>query len=102
MKYIHRLIHKERTGNPEQFASKLQLSKRQLFNILEEMRILGLDIRYNKTRNTYYYNGDKYLDISYSLKDLTEEEVENIYAGMKFPLKCNFISLCITYFTLVI
>ena len=91
MKYIHRLIHKERTGNPEQFASKLQLSKRQLFNILEEMRILGLDIRYNKTRNTYY-----------SLKDLTEEEVENIYAGMKFPLKCNFISLCITYFTLVI
>ncbi|MEA5127952.1 MAG: helix-turn-helix domain-containing protein [Proteiniphilum sp.] len=102
MKYIHHLISKERTGNPEYFACKLQLSKRQLFNILEEMRILGLDIRYSKMRETYYYNGDKYLDISYSLKELSEEEVENIYAGMIFFPKCNFISLYPANFTSVI
>lgn len=102
MKYIHRLISKERTGDPEHFAGKLTLSKRQLFNILEEMRILGLDIRYSKTRETYYYNGDNYLDISYSLRELSNDEVENITAGMKFSSKCNYISLCPTNFISVI
>lgn len=84
MKYIHHLINKERTGNPDSFACKLQLSKRQLFNILDEMRILGLDIRYSKMRETYFYSGDKYLDISYSLRELSEDEVNNIYAGIIF------------------
>ena len=31
MKYIHYLIRREHTGNPEHFARKLQLSKRQTF-----------------------------------------------------------------------
>lgn len=63
------------------------------------MRILGLDIRYSKMRETYYYNGDKYLDISYSLRELSEEEVNNIYAGVIFLPKCNFISLYSANFT---
>ena len=102
MKYIHYLIRREHTGNPEHFARKLQLSKRQLFNILEEMRILGLDIRYSKVRETYFYNGDKYLEISYSLRELFEEEVKNIYAGIIFFSKCNFISLYPTNYISVI
>lgn len=102
MRYIHLLISKERTGTPKHFAGKLQLSKRQLFNILEEMRILGLDIRYSKTRETYYYHGGKYLYISYSLRELSEEEVDNIYAGVNFPPKCNYISLYVNNFISVI
>lgn len=102
MEYIHQVISKERTGNPGQFARKLQLSKRQLFNILEELRILGLDIRYSKMRETYYYYGGKYLEISYALRELSEKEVENIYAGVIFLSKCNYISLCTANFTNVI
>lgn len=94
MEYIHHLINNERTGNPDSFAGRLQLSKRQLFNILEEMRIMGLDIRYSKTRETYFYNGNKYLEISYSLKELSDSEVTNISGGRILLSECNFISLC--------
>lgn len=100
MKYIHRLIDNEHTGNPDSFADRLQLSKRQLFNILEELRIIGLDVRYCKTRQTYYYNGNKYLDISYSLKELSDSEVKNISGGRILFSKCNFISLCRLNFTM--
>lgn len=102
MNYIHHLIAKECTGTPDIFAGKLNISKRQLFNILDEMRILGLDIRYNYMRETYFYNGNRYLDISYSLRELTEEETKNIQGGMIFLLKCNFISFCPANFTFVI
>ena len=84
MKYIHHLIYNRATGNPARFAGRLQLSKRQLFNILEEMRIMGLDIRYDKKSETYFYNGNIYLDISYSFKKLSNSEVKNINEGGRF------------------
>ena len=93
MKYIHQLIQKKQTGSPERFATKLGLSKRQLFNILEELRIMGLDIQYSRGTETYFYANNKYMEIVYSLKELTEEEVGNTNGGAYFMRKCNFISL---------
>lgn len=63
------------------------------------MRILGLDIHYSKIRETYFYNGDKYLDISYSLKDISDLEALNINGGIIFPTKCISISLYWLNFT---
>ncbi len=102
MAYIHDLIYNESTGSPDSFARKLRLNKRQLFNILEEMRIMGIDIRYDRTRKTYCYCGDKYLHISCSLKNISDSEAQNIHGGVIFRAKCNFISLYPTNFTSVI
>jgi hypothetical protein len=55
---IHQLIRMEATGNPDDFAKKLHLKKRQLFNLLSEFRDEGADIRYSSLRETYYYNND--------------------------------------------
>jgi len=52
---IHQLIRMEATGNPDDFAGKLHIKKRQLFNLLEEFRDEGADIRYSANRMTYYY-----------------------------------------------
>ena len=52
---IHQLIRMEATGKPDDFAEKLHIKKRQLFNLLEEFRDEGADIRYNSNRMTYYY-----------------------------------------------
>ncbi|MDR0546535.1 MAG: DNA-binding protein [Dysgonamonadaceae bacterium] len=55
---IHQLIRMEATGAPDEFAGKLHLKKRQLFNILAEFREQGADIQYSSFRSTYYYRNN--------------------------------------------
>jgi biotin operon repressor len=43
------------TGSPEEFASKMNLSRSTLFETLQEMKGMGVDIRYSNIRETYYY-----------------------------------------------
>lgn len=60
-KYIARLqrmdllIALKATGSPEEFASKMNLSRSTLFETLQEMKGMGVDIRYSNIRETYYY-----------------------------------------------
>ena len=61
IKYIVRLqrmdslIAMKATGPPEQFAYKMNLSRSTLFDTLQEMKCMGVDIRYSNFRETYYY-----------------------------------------------
>ena len=66
---IHKLIQREATGTPEEFADRLHISKRTLYLILEEMRSFGADIRYNRFRQTYYYAGG--FEVILSMKPIT-------------------------------
>ena len=52
---IHNLICLETTGSPDIFASRINIKKRQLYNILEEFRIRGAVIEYNRHNRSYYY-----------------------------------------------
>ena len=59
MSKIHFLIKKKRTGNPVEFAKKMDLSRSALLKDLSEMKELGFPIEYDKCRRTYRYNIDK-------------------------------------------
>lgn len=71
LKYFERyqrmqnLIIQERTGNASEFAKKIGLSRRMLFNYLEELRDAGLVIEYCRRRNTYYMPANNH-DINYN------------------------------------
>lgn len=60
-KYIARLqrmdllIALKATGSPEKFANKMNLSRSTLFETLQEMKGMGVDIQYSNIRETYYY-----------------------------------------------
>lgn len=64
-KYIARLqrmdylIALKATGTPHDFAYKLQLSRSTLFETLQEMKGMGVDIRYSNTRESYYYADER-------------------------------------------
>ncbi|HUW93123.1 MAG TPA: hypothetical protein VMV74_08160 [Bacteroidales bacterium] len=64
-KYIARLqrmdylIALKATGPPDDFACKLQLSRSTLFETLQEMKSMGVDIRYSNTRESYYYADER-------------------------------------------
>jgi predicted DNA-binding transcriptional regulator YafY len=61
IKYVERinridsLIHLRATGTPAQFAGRLDISRSTLFGYLQEMRILGADIKYSHELKSYYY-----------------------------------------------
>jgi len=52
---IDQLIRQERTGNAPAFAGRLEISVRQLYNLIEELKDLGLPIEYCRTRQTFFY-----------------------------------------------
>jgi predicted transcriptional regulator len=43
------------TGTPEEFAEKLGIRRSTLFQSLQEMREMGLNIKYSCIRQSYYY-----------------------------------------------
>lgn len=55
---IHKLIQRKATGTPDEFAEKLHLKRRQLYNILEEFRDYGASVKYNRADSTFYYDND--------------------------------------------
>lgn len=56
--YMNTLIVNRRTGTPNQFAKKLNLSRSAFFEYLDFLRNeLTLVILYNSRVQTYYYDG---------------------------------------------
>ena len=78
---IHKLIQLEATGNPEEFAGRLNLKKRQLYNILEEFRDYGACIKYNRVRTTFYYDNDFEVLVKINVNPISNQEQKAIYAG---------------------
>lgn len=58
------LILHRATGSPDKFSRKLKISKRQLFNDMDVLKLKGAEIKYNRTLGTYYYENDFNLEIS--------------------------------------
>jgi hypothetical protein len=81
---MHRLIQAETTGCPEQFAQKLHLSRRQLYNELERLKELDAPIKYCKKKTSFYYTQDFDLELHYSLKTIKGDEIRKIFGGSYF------------------
>ena len=56
---MHELLLHSNTGTPEELAQKLHVSKRQLYNLVDEFRAMGASIKYSRESKTYYYTNDK-------------------------------------------
>lgn len=70
IKYVKRirrldqLISTKSTGSPSDLAEKLGISRSTIFQNLQEMREIGLEIKYSTTLETYYYENGKRIQIS--------------------------------------
>ncbi|MFD2244972.1 HTH domain-containing protein [Pontibacter ruber] len=82
IKYLDELIRKEKTGTPEELASRLGISRAQLYNIIDEMKAEGLVINYTRKRGTFYYTSNKKLEIAFSMRVVSEEENLKIFGGI--------------------
>lgn len=66
IKYIEKLqrmdylISSRSTGSPDEFSEKLGIKRSTLFQYLQEIREMGVEIKYSPVNRSYYYaNGRK-------------------------------------------
>jgi len=69
---IDSLIHMRATGPPEEFARKLGIRRSTLFQWLQEMRHLDVDIRYSCSLQSYYFADDR--RIIMNIKNILSEQ----------------------------
>lgn len=77
---IDRLIRLKATGNPKDFAKKLEISESHLFRILDEMKQIGTPIYYCRTRQSYCYKLPGSFVFGFQL---TQKEMDNTHGGKK-------------------
>jgi len=84
IKYIERLrrmdslIYMMSTGPPIEFAEKLGIRRSTLFQSLQEMREMGVDIQYSFIRQSYYYADNRRIKIKLESTSLENNDIESI------------------------
>ena len=90
---INKLIKEEKTGTPEEFACCLHIGKRRLFEHLDELRNMGIQIDYSKQRGTYYFSNGHEIELSFSFKIISKETAKEIFGG-NCEYFCRVLVLC--------
>lgn len=90
------LVQHQMTGTPSELARKLKMSKRQLYNFLDELKAMSVPVQYCKKQQSYYYekNGSFVMDFI-DPKPLNSDDLMNIRGGFKvsanlFQCKISF------------
>lgn len=69
LKRIDYLIARKATGSPAMLAEKLEISETTLFEYLSIMRECGAPIKYEKFRQSYYYEYEGNFAIEFICND---------------------------------
>lgn len=71
---IDRLIRMKATGTPAQFADKLEISRSTLLEHIRDIKLMGGNIAYCRNRQSYYYEEDCSLSITFSQNRLNRAQ----------------------------
>lgn len=82
LQYIDQLIRQRRTGNAEEFANRLNISRRQLYYWLEELKDMGLEIGYNRAIKSYVFLKPYKIEINFQISELSDAEINGGNAGI--------------------
>jgi predicted transcriptional regulator len=63
------------TGTPEEFAEKLGIRRSTLFQSLQEMRGMGVNIKYSCFRQSYYYADSRRIKVK--LENTFSEKIDS-------------------------
>jgi biotin operon repressor len=82
---MNKLVTRQRTGTPEEFAAQLGVSRTSLYELIDELRSRGAPIAYSKSAKTFYYMQPYDIAVTCSLRPLTyAEQKENVGGGNIF------------------
>ncbi|GAB1417046.1 hypothetical protein MASR2M117_24520 [Paludibacter sp.] len=79
---LHNLILRGKTGTPKELADKLGISRALLFILIDKMKDLGLTPKYSKKLQSYYYEKEIKITLTFKNEEVSDEQVlRNIYGG---------------------
>ena len=78
---FHHYVIKENTGNAACFAEKLGVSRATVYNMIDDLRAFNVDIRYSRSRETYYYKQPETVEIKLFIRQLNSEELIDTSGG---------------------
>lgn len=81
---IHDMVTQENTGNPDEFASRLGISRTRLYEIMDDLKLEGAPISYSKTSRTFYYEEPFHISVSMELRTLNSVEEKTSAGGKIF------------------
>ncbi|MBP3943801.1 hypothetical protein J5U18_09520 [Sphingobacteriaceae bacterium WQ 2009] len=86
---INKLISSAKTGTQQEFAKRLNISISRLARIIEYLKEEGAPIKFDRTKNTYYYESRYSINIEVKIEKINNLDLKNINAGVNFSLN-NF------------
>ena len=87
---MHKLVSRQRTGTPEEFANQLGVSRTSLYELIDELRSRGAPIAYSKSAKTFFYRQPYDIAITCSLRSLTYSEQQENTGGRNIFSKILF------------
>jgi predicted DNA-binding transcriptional regulator YafY len=79
---MHKLVSRQKTGTPEEFARQLGVSRTSLYGLIDELRLRGVPIAYSKSAKTFFYRQPYDIAVTCSLKPLTYKEEKDNSGGV--------------------
>ena len=78
---MDQLIRMRNTGNADEFARKLKISKRHIYNLIEELNSVGVSITYNRNLRSFVYDSPHCIEISCQVVEIAPDELMAIGGG---------------------
>jgi len=73
---FHSYMMHGHTGDATTFSEKLGISRASLYRLIDDLQDYGIHIEYSRERQTYRYVFPERVQISLSIRELSEEEYE--------------------------
>ena len=97
---LDQLIRMKATGTPKELAKRMQVSRSTLYNILEFMKMQGVEIYYSPERKSFCYKTEVYFCFGFSIEKVKLKQVKggkgnNFWNFLGSPefLDCDDVSL---------
>lgn len=81
LQILNNLIKQECTGTPAELAVKMNISRSKLYEMLDTLKCWGLNVEYDRSRQTFHFVHEAELDIQFSLKVINDGESKKLFGG---------------------
>jgi len=78
------LIYSTIKRTPKELADYMSISERLLYNLIAMLKDVNAEVKYSRSRKTYFYSDFFELQVNISVKALTNNEVTNMFGGSYF------------------
>lgn len=75
IKRLDNLIRRKATGTPKELSVKINISERQVYNIINEMKNMGAPIAFCQKTKTYYYKRSVSFKFGFLLEESSYEKI---------------------------